>query len=105
MVRYARAMARIQTLVQLTDDLLAALDEEAAARGISRSALLREIVEGHLETRRADHVSRSIVDGYRELPPATPDGWGDLDAVADRSRHELEDRLAAEERAQGFEPW
>ncbi len=64
MLPYAR-MARAQTLVQLTDDLLAALDQRAVATGRSRSDLIREAIEVYLGEDEAD---RLIVEGYRRIP-------------------------------------
>ncbi len=92
-------------MVQLTDDLLRDLDVEAAERGISRSAVIREALESHLTARRADLVGEAIADGYRLIPPATPDGWGSLEEFADLAALEVMQRLAAEEREVGFEPW
>jgi len=88
-------------MVQLSDELVRLLDEEAARRGLSRSALIREAVEAHLGA----SVGRAIADGYRRIPPATPDEWGDLGDVADASARELLHRLDAEERAAGADPW
>jgi metal-responsive CopG/Arc/MetJ family transcriptional regulator len=42
------AMSRRQTLVQLSDELLAQLDERVAREGRSRSDLIREAVSGYL---------------------------------------------------------
>lgn len=92
-------------MVQLTDELLGLLDDEAARRGLSRSALIREALNRYLATTRESAVARSIVEGYTRIPPATPDEWGDLEAQADRSTAELLQRLDAEERASGHEPW
>jgi len=94
-------MARTQTMVQLSDELVRLLDEEAARRGLSRSALIREAVEAHL----ASSVGHAVADGYRRIPPATPDEWGAPGDVADASARELLHRLDAEERAAGAEPW
>lgn len=92
-------------MVQLNDELLRELDEAAATRGVSRSAVIRDAVERYLDaTRRAD-IGAQIVAGYERIPPGTPDGWGDLDAVADHSARQLTERLDAEEAAAGFEPW
>lgn len=92
-------------MVQLNDELLRDLDQAAATRGVSRSAVIRDAVEQYLEsTRRAD-IGAQIVAGYERIPPGTPDGWGDLDAIADQSAGELMARLDAEEAAAGFEPW
>ncbi|MFN2470195.1 MAG: ribbon-helix-helix domain-containing protein [Gaiellaceae bacterium] len=67
-------MARQQTLVQLTDGLLAALDERAARTGRSRSALIRDAIDQYLAAGDAAAVDRAIVEGYRRMPPAD-DGW------------------------------
>ncbi len=61
-------MARAQTLVQLTDELLAALDQRAVATGRSRSDLIREAVHRYLGAEGADEADRQIVDGYRRIP-------------------------------------
>ncbi len=92
-------------MVQLTDDLLRALDEEARNRGVSRSALIRQFLEEHLHERSEAAVGRQIADGYRRIPPVTPDEWGDLEALTDRATSDVLVRLDAEERASGKEPW
>lgn len=61
-------MSRTQTLVQLNDALLARLDERAARDGRSRSALIREAIEGYLHDDVAAELDRRIVEGYREKP-------------------------------------
>lgn len=64
------AMARTQTLVQLTDDLVARLDERAAAARRSRSDLIREALEHYLTSGRAAAIDAAIVEGYERMPPA-----------------------------------
>lgn len=64
----AYGMARTQTLVQLNEDLLAGLDEQAARRGRSRSAIIREAVERYLAETLEAEIDRRIVEGYRRLP-------------------------------------
>lgn len=98
-------MARTQTMVQLSEDLLAALDAEAQHRGVSRSALIREAIQEHLHESTEREVTRRIVAGYTRVPPASPDEWGSLEHAGDVAARELAQRLDAEERAQGFEPW
>lgn len=98
-------MARTQTLVQLTDDLLRLLDEEATERGVSRSALIRQVLHDHLHDRREASLSRRIVAGYERIPPGEPDGWAELDALSDRATTELGQRLDDEERRAGHAPW
>lgn len=98
-------MTRTQTLVQLTDDLLRLLDEEATERGLSRSALIRQVLQEHLHDRHEASVSRRIVAGYERIPPSEPDGWADLDALSDRATAELGQRLDDEERREGRPPW
>jgi Ribbon-helix-helix protein, copG family len=75
-------MARQQTRVQLSDGLLAALDERAARDGISRSQLIRDAVEAYLADDRAAAIDRAIVEGYTRIPPE-PDPWAE--AAADDS--------------------
>jgi hypothetical protein len=48
-----RAMARATTSIRLPEDLIEALDERAAALGITRSQLIIEAVEQALEDRSA----------------------------------------------------
>jgi metal-responsive CopG/Arc/MetJ family transcriptional regulator len=73
-------MARQQVLVQLTDRLLAALDEEVTRSGRSRSEVIREAVERYLETALEADIDRAIIEGYRRVPPE--DIWGDTLARA-----------------------
>jgi predicted transcriptional regulator len=98
-------MARTQTLVQLTQDLIAKLDEEAAERGMSRSAVIREAIESHIAAREHDAIGEAIAEGYRRIPPGTPDEWGDLELMADIAGREAAQRLDHEEREAGFDPW
>ena len=102
---YDDHMARTQTIVQLSDELLAVLDEEAAHRGVSRSALIREAVERHLAESERAATGRRIVEGYRQVPQAVPDVWGDPDASADASARELVQRLDTEEANTGLDEW
>ncbi|MGI8939889.1 MAG: ribbon-helix-helix protein, CopG family [Iamia sp.] len=92
-------MARTQTLVQLNETLLAALDQRAARRGVSRSQVIREAVEAHLGQDHDAEISRRIIEGYERTPQATPDEWGapgDLTSAATRDLHR---RLDVEERS------
>lgn len=90
-------MARVQTMVQLNEELVARLDAEAAASGVSRSALIREAVEQRLAASREAEITRQIVAGYRRIPQGRPDEWGDLGAMSERSSLETLQRLDAEE--------
>lgn len=62
-------MARVQTLVQLSDDLLAILDERAAAQGRSRSELIRTAIETYLAEQAEASLDEAIVEGYQRHPP------------------------------------
>ena len=66
-------VARTQTLVQLDDRLLGLLDQRAAARGTSRSAIVREAVEAYMADDLESSIDRAIVDGYTRIPAGTPD--------------------------------
>ena len=92
-------------MVQLTDDLIGMLDNEAVRRGVSRSALIREAVMALLVDAREAELTRSIVDGYRRIPPGEPDAWGALDVAGDIATRELLQRLDVEESGAGHAPW
>lgn len=68
-------MARTQTLVQFSDDLLERLDRYRAADGRSRSEIVREAVERYLAADREAEIDRRIVEGYTREPPR--DVWGE----------------------------
>lgn len=76
-------MARTQTLVQLSDELVQLLDARAARCGVSRSAVVREAVEAYLHDEGTEAAGRRIVDGYTRVPPGTPDAWGNVEAWHD----------------------
>ena len=61
-------IARKQTLVQFTDDLLARLDGQAAREGRSRSELIRDAVEGYLANDREAEIDRLIIESYTREP-------------------------------------
>jgi metal-responsive CopG/Arc/MetJ family transcriptional regulator len=65
---YYGAVGRTQTLVQLSDELLALLDQHASNERRSRSDLIREAVERYLAGTRDAEIDRMIVDGYRATP-------------------------------------
>jgi metal-responsive CopG/Arc/MetJ family transcriptional regulator len=62
-------VARTQTLVQLTEDLLRRLDERAAREGRSRSALIRDAIDSYLYDEEKARIDREIVEGYERIPP------------------------------------
>ena len=63
--------------MQLSDELLALLDERAARSGRSRSALIREAVERYLAADADAAVDQAIVAGY-ERTPQPADAWAAL---------------------------
>jgi metal-responsive CopG/Arc/MetJ family transcriptional regulator len=73
-------MARRQTLVQLTDELLALLDERAARSGRSRSELIRVAIERELAADADSAIDTAIVEGYRRFPPQEHDSWAEASA-------------------------
>jgi metal-responsive CopG/Arc/MetJ family transcriptional regulator len=75
-------MPRRQTLIQLDDARLAALDERAAASGRSRSDLVREAVDLLLGTGDAATIDAAIVAGYARHPPTGDDAWAKAGALA-----------------------
>ncbi len=92
-------------MVQLSDELVLSLDRVADRDGVSRSALIRTLLEQALRDEREASVGREIAEGYKRIPQATPDEWGDPVESADHSARELMQRLAAEERREGHPPW
>ncbi|MEJ7797267.1 MAG: ribbon-helix-helix protein, CopG family [Solirubrobacteraceae bacterium] len=71
---------RTQTLVQLNEELVDLLDRRASAEGVSRSALVRQLLSQALQEDRSRELSRRMVEGYRAVPQETGgDAWGDLD--------------------------
>jgi predicted transcriptional regulator len=95
-------MARVQTIVQLNSDLLDALDQEAEAAGISRSALIRQAIEDHLVSTGKALVDKALADGYKLIPQGARDEWGiTLEQSRQNTRRTLE-RLDAEEDAAGL---
>ncbi len=92
-------------MVQLTQELLESLDTIAEQRSISRSALIREFVLDGLRQGEASAIGERIADGYRRIPQAHPDEWGDPLLSADVATGELLARLDAEERAAGHDSW
>jgi len=62
-------MPRAQTLVQLTDELLARLDQRAVQQGRSRSDLIRAAIEAYMAADIEAELDRQIVEGYTRIPP------------------------------------
>ncbi|MBA3423787.1 MAG: ribbon-helix-helix protein, CopG family [Rubrobacter sp.] len=92
-------------MVQLNDRLLDLLDRHAARRGISRSALIRMALEDFLRSDQEALVGDQIVEGYRRIPPASPEEWGGLEQLTDNAAVDVLHRLDAEEIAAGHEQW
>ncbi len=76
------AMARRQTLIQLDDARVAALDERAAAAGRSRSDLIREAIDLLLGTGGAAAIDAAIAEGYARVPAPEGDAWANAGAIA-----------------------
>ncbi|MBA3305480.1 MAG: ribbon-helix-helix protein, CopG family [Thermoleophilaceae bacterium] len=90
--------SRTQTLVQLTDELRDQLDRRAARLGVSRSRLIRELLERGLTDERAEGHSKRIAEGYARFPQADArDAWGDLDAWSEANARRNLGALAEEE--------
>jgi predicted DNA-binding protein len=66
---------RTATLVQLNQELLAALDQHAAERGVSRSQLIREAIEAYLAETLDAAIDHEIVEAYRRRPQADDPAW------------------------------
>ncbi len=62
-------MARTAALVQLSDDLIARLDERAVTARRSRSDLIREAIDQYLSGNPAAAIDAAIVESYTRIPP------------------------------------
>lgn len=65
---YDMGVARRQTLVQLTDEIVSELDALAARDNRSRSELIRQAIEELLHAEREREYDRQIVEGYTRMP-------------------------------------
>lgn len=81
------AVARKQTLVQLSDELVSALDDRAARRGTSRSHLIRTAIEQFIAADERADIDRAIVEGYTHIPAGELDEWAEA-ATVDSIRDE-----------------
>ena len=88
-------------MVQLSDDLVKRLDEEAQERGVSRSALIRAVLSDFLKTESLQAKIERYVEGYRRMPQPTIDEWGNLEEQSERGTLEAMRALDAEEEAAG----
>ena len=96
---YAASVARrTQTLVQLTDTLVAELDAHARRSGSSRSELIRNLLAAGLREARGDDLSRVMIAGYEKVPQREGvDAWGDLAKWSETNRRRNLAALEAEE--------
>jgi metal-responsive CopG/Arc/MetJ family transcriptional regulator len=77
-------MPRTQTIVQLSDELLAELDARRAREGRSRSEVIREAIEAYLAADREAAIDQAIIDGYTRIPPTDEFGaeWAGRTTIA-----------------------
>ncbi len=76
-------VARRQTIVQLSDELLTELDARRAGDGRSRSEVIREAIEAYLDRGREAAIDQAIVDGYTRIPPEDfGNDWAAREAIA-----------------------
>lgn len=61
-------VARTQTLVQLSDELLSRLDARVAREGRSRSDLIREALDAYFKADRETDIDAAIIKSYTERP-------------------------------------
>jgi hypothetical protein len=66
-------MRQVQTLVQLSEELVALLDQRAAREGVARSSVIRMAVEAFVDFDRL--IDAQIATGYRAHPQAPNDPW------------------------------
>ena len=90
-------MARTQTLVQLSDEMVEILDGVAGRRRSSRSAVIREAIEEYLARERSRLVDERVVAGYLAVPQGIPDEWGDVERLGELATYEVLTRLDHED--------
>ena len=61
-------MARKQVLVQLDDDLIARLDRDAKRSKVSRSELIRNVLNAWFQARETARLEWQYAEGYRRMP-------------------------------------
>jgi metal-responsive CopG/Arc/MetJ family transcriptional regulator len=61
-------VARKQVIVQLDDELVAALDKAARQDGVSRSELIRRAAAALLEARKVRRAEYKLVEVYKRIP-------------------------------------
>lgn len=89
---------RSQTLLQLSDDLVDELDRRAAALGVSRSKLVRDLLWQGLGTARRSERSAAMLEAYQRMPQSDGrDDWGDLNEWTAAGTRRNFAALAAEE--------
>lgn len=94
---------RIQTLVQLSRGLVEELDARARSQGVSRSELVRTLLEAGLREQRAAELSGRMLEAYGRVPQvAGLDAWGDLTAWTAENSRRNRAALTAEEGEQGW---
>ena len=100
-------MARTQTLVQLTTELVEQLDDTATARGISRSELIRDAVAAYLHADIERTEEAEWLAAYTNSSSATQrDEWGDLSRQSENAvRTAARNITADEERLAQGDSW
>jgi metal-responsive CopG/Arc/MetJ family transcriptional regulator len=90
-------IARKQTLVQLTDELVRLLDQRAAREHRSRSAVIRTAIESYLHDEREAEIDREIVAAYTRVPQTEEEHeWAEVG---------MDDMLRRLEEDEGSDGW
>ena len=95
-------------MVQLTEDLLALLDQKAAREGVSRSQVIRDAIEAFFEQDHSAAIDRQLVEAYTRMPQGGAydlDEWGDMANLMATLAAEQARSLTTEEREDGHAPW
>lgn len=72
---YDIVVTRTATLVQLNQELLAALDQRAAELGVSRSQLIRDAIKTYLADALDAVIDRQIIEAYKRRPQVDDPAW------------------------------
>jgi hypothetical protein len=89
-------------MVQLSDELVKRLDEEARSRNVSRSALIRTVLTQFLDEESLRAKIERYVESYRRMPQPTVDQCGNLEEDAERDLARMFQEIDAGEEAAGL---
>ena len=84
-------------LISLPDTLAEEINAIASEDGISRNALIREILESYSEKRKRSDIEQELINGYRAMASVNSE-WAELCLNADNCQQDYyEENLSESE--------